>query len=240
MIIFQSTHPVWGATGFCNAHFLHTDYFNPRTPCGVRRGAHKMTIHFDGFQSTHPVWGATAQLVDGVTLYTNFNPRTPCGVRRGHSAQDADTQNFNPCTPCGVRRPHSAHPHQRLDQFQSTHPVWGATPARPASETQQHDFNPRTPCGVRRDIRLESVHSHNFNPRTPCGVRPGRRGCPVVQKPISIHAPRVGCDVEQLVLRRFRLSISIHAPRVGCDVGRGGLDGAAPDFNPRTPCGVRP
>ena len=80
---------------------------------------------------------------------------------------------------------------------------------------------------------------------------------------ISIHAPRVGCDGFKVGKRVVPLRISIHAPRVGCDPGRlafmssvvrfqsthpvwgatrpvdlryvGGLD-----FNPRTPCGVRP
>ena len=36
-----------------------------------------------------------------------------------------------------------------LEQFQSTHPVWGATELRPASALRIFYFNPRTPCGVR-------------------------------------------------------------------------------------------
>ena len=79
---------------------------------------------------------------------------------------------------------------------------------------------------------------------------------------ISIHAPRVGCDVplEQIQLCAH---ISIHAPRVGCDRSPSGswsarrafqsthpVWGATATtpvrtlahryFNPRTPCGVRP
>ena len=103
--------------------------FNPRTPCGVR-----------------PSWANT-------TLFrSNFNPRTPCGVRPpgrqrpvcstgisihaprvgcDQSCNNHDYSlfvNFNPRTPCGVRLP-SDHP-SRFNfrgEFQSTHPVWGAT-----------------------------------------------------------------------------------------------------------------
>ena len=58
--IFQSTHPLRGATypqrraTGCGCHF------NPRTPCGVRRAVHVSP------RGAHP----------------HFNPRTPCGVRR--------------------------------------------------------------------------------------------------------------------------------------------------------------
>ena len=34
---------------------------------------------------------------------------------------------------------------------------------------------------------------------------------------ISIHAPRVGCDLWLGLLLLLLLGISIHAPRVGCD-----------------------
>ena len=79
-------------------------------------------------------------------------------------------------------------------QFQSTHPLRGATEeARTATRTYT-DFNPRTPCGVRHASNTPnpqsmtiSIHAPlagcdilglpnnlswpNFNPRTPCGVR---------------------------------------------------------------------
>ena len=56
-------------------------YFNPRTPCGVRRRRNCPAL-----TSAH------------------FNPRTPCGVRRGIETLFKDSAaNFNPRTPCGVR-----------------------------------------------------------------------------------------------------------------------------------------
>ena len=79
--IFQSTHPVWGATG--------------DDPGADTRA---------GFQSTHPVWGATASYRSYSSGGTNFNPRTPCGVRRCPPMCPSWThRNFNPRTPCGVR-----------------------------------------------------------------------------------------------------------------------------------------
>ena len=33
---FQSTHPVWGATGRNTVQVRVHNNFNPRTPCGVR------------------------------------------------------------------------------------------------------------------------------------------------------------------------------------------------------------
>ena len=65
----------------------------------------------------------------------------------------------------------------RITMFQSTHPVWGAT--------AQH--------------RSEFVYSIGFNPRTPCGVRPGVAQCHNTPRQVSIHAPRVGCDLSQVI-----------------------------------------
>ena len=239
--LFQSTHPVWGATEPARAVGPKRPYFNPRTPCGVRPGVPSSKKHHQTeFQSTHPVWGATSALWLTVVLPDNFNPRTPCGVRRAdltichychrisihaprvgcdvvhrdgaglyygisihaprvgcdpgqpvaagksnqisiHAprvgcdhrlpAQTSYSGYFNPRTPCGVRRETGlcGIPHR---QFQSTHPVWGATTKPRSLPLRGFYFNPRTPCGVRRCLCWPL-----------CG---GGQ--------ISIHAPRVGCD----------------------------------------------
>ena len=82
------------------------------------------------------------------------------------------------------------------------------------------------------------------------------------RKGISIHAPLAGCDLRPLqppaaprsfqsthplrgatrhILREsFDRSISIHAPLAGCDMDRRMRDRDYRNFNPRTPCGVRP
>ena len=101
-----------------------------------------------------------------------------------------------------------------------------------------------------------------FNPRTPCGVRLVFLCSAVRNAYISIHAPLAGCDVFIIVLNslssafqsthplrgatpideRFREveAISIHAPLAGCDAEFSVSRNLRQDFNPRTPCGVRP
>ena len=125
-VVFQSTRPVWGATMILSAAEYLDDisihaprvgrddmpqdrsprrwHFNPRAPCGARRGERAVTYHENIFQSTRPVWGAT-HVATGLTIFVGyFNPRAPCGARR------------LPVFDIKVSA-----------QFQSTRPVWGAT-----------------------------------------------------------------------------------------------------------------
>ena len=84
--------------------------------------------------------------------------------------------------------------HRGMATFQSTPPVWGATPpGRSAGRCRNH-FNPRPPCGGRL------------------------RQFPAADKlsDISIHAPRVGGD-PRYDHAPWHGNISIHAPRVGGD-----------------------
>ena len=83
--IFQSTHPVRGAT-VCAA----------------------VTCGFEEFQSTHPVRGATCRRHGGgrgaeISIHA---PRAGCDTRCAWSARQSS--NFNPRTPCGVRQRKSA------------------------------------------------------------------------------------------------------------------------------------
>ena len=66
-----------------------------------------------------------------------------------------------------------------------------------------------------------------------------RLGGPVFRAVISIHAPHAGCDVSQILCTCSTI-ISIHAPHAGCDRTAGEAVQRSSDFNPRTPCGVRP
>ena len=169
----------------------------------------------DQFQSTHPVWGATFEwLEDWVKIRISIHaPRMGCDLPG--SLRSCGSRHFNPRTPYGVRR---RLPLRIVDRcpFQSTHPVWGAT-RQSTCCLHGADFNPRTPYGVRR-VKLHAVH---------------------IGKNISIHAPRMGCDIDgttalasplhfnprtpygvrplSRVLISATLLISIHAPRMGCD-----------------------
>ncbi len=174
--LFQSPHPVRGATGSRSCWPPSQCHFNPRTPRGVRLAPHAgggaailISIHAprEGcdtinqlrmafqiqFQSTHPARGATSndkRLEADELLFQSTHPARGATVCR-RATMDVFTC-FNPRTPRGVRPRRSAKPSWPLP-FQSTHPARGAT-------------------GDHRDGR--------------------RAGA------ISIHAPREGCDYDAM------------------------------------------
>ena len=80
--IFQSTHPVRGATTTASRKSTRTRTISIHAP---RAGC-------DAFFAALASEGG------------DFNPRTPCGVRRSCSGSCEPSGNFNPRTPCGVRR----------------------------------------------------------------------------------------------------------------------------------------
>ena len=172
-----------------------------------------------GFQSTHPVRGATceqraADQTHGISIHA---PRAGCDGRTGEIK----------AVPA---------------KFQSTHPVRGATRIM-WMYIRMADFNPRTPCGVRHDLCeadfwiliFQSTHpvrgatygfkglydAELFQSTHP--VRGATRSaCHILHyTDISIHAPRAGCDISNVLNRLVDRLISIHAPRAGCDHGGG-------------------
>ena len=96
---------------------------------------------------------------------------------------------------------------------------------------------PRVGCDEAVGVRYLRVD--NFNPRTPGGVRPLPTG---VQPGGLDFNPRTPGGV-RLALSRPAYNpegwISIHAPRVGCDLVKGDIMTSESYFNPRTPGGVR-
>ena len=125
-------------------------------------------------------------------LVTHFNPRTPCGVR--------------------LRRLPTLPPSR---QFQSTHPLRGAT---------AHFNSFLSACNI-------SIHA----PLAGCDLKAEKADAELA---ISIHAPLAGCDSK---IRFFASAewISIHAPLAGCDLRGRRKERQLQNFNPRTPCGVR-
>ena len=97
--------------------------------------------------------------------------------------------------------------------------MWGATSPAPWTLTPAFYFNPRTPCGVRQVRYVSNLDTSVFQSTHPVwGATQGPAG-QQGPKGISIHAPRVGCDLPRTSLMWRMSSISIHAPRVGCDAG---------------------
>ena len=147
---------------------------------------------------------------------TDFNPRTPCGVRHEYQLDAAqNTRHFNPRTPCGVRLT-SIDTHLTNVEFQSTHPLRGAThPGASGSYNLRISIHaPLAGCDAM--ARVLKFPKNNFNPRTPCGVRL------LVDFAISIIQPFQSTHP----LRGATRTVC----RCGVCVGH---------FNPRTPCGVR-
>ena len=191
------------------------------------------------------MWGGDPATRHRTRWRPHFNPRPPCGGRLRVHQRDHGHRHFNPRPPCGGRRlkrgPHidpsriSIHAPRvggddrhrvRLHQgvaFQSTPPVWGATPSMSgpmgnfafqsmppvwgATRTPRicfwpiSDFNPRPPCGGRLCRAPCAASAPYFNPRPPCGGRLDVAQCRVGGAHISIHAPRVGGDLSGLRLR---------------------------------------
>ena len=191
--IFQSTHPLRGATiqkaeaDRAAGISIHAPLagcdpatpmfsapawdFNPRTPCGVRRAKYAVVPSSPKFQSTHPLRGATEADEDEVLdLRISIHaPLAGCDSGRGYLIL-------------------------RRGRFQSTHPLRGATEGEAPPEEVQRDFNPRTPCGVRQsffDYFLEKFTFQSTHPLRGATVYPS---LPHNTKRISIHAPLAGCD----------------------------------------------
>ena len=191
-------------------------HFNPRTPCGVRLSAYASTPNPEKFQSTHPVWGATTPLRTKPLVVMVFQSTHPVwGATRHRSPTHAyhlisihaprvgcdpmcptwthPRRNFNPRTPCGVRHLGEAIA-RKINEFQSTHPVWGATRGLPSLCRPVWNFNPRTPCGVRLFPTQAGNPQNEFQSTHPVWGATLVVILSHVSRAISIHAPRVGCD----------------------------------------------
>ena len=77
---FQFTHPVWGATPSFQCVGISRDSFNSRTPCGVRQDELQEVDDLTKFQFTHPVWGATqtVAMAPAMAVVSIHAPRVGC------------------------------------------------------------------------------------------------------------------------------------------------------------------
>ncbi len=126
-VIFQSTHPVGGATGIIYQFIIKLVFQSTHPVGGATLGPSSFSPSTSAFQSTHPVGGATNPIAvnhNGLKISIHaprggcdrgahsqgrprlhFNPRTPWGVRPGDGRTGAGAGDFNPRTPWGVRPP---------------------------------------------------------------------------------------------------------------------------------------
>ena len=161
----------------------------------------------------------------------------------------------------GVRLPIEIDP-EAEEVFQSTHPLRGVTLQNLAQLKALFEFQSTHPSrgatlaahsgsdGVLISIHapLAGCDAHLVALALVCGIsiHAPLAGCDANAQgvytdiAISIHAPLAGCDFAQRVPVLEEQIISIHAPLAGCDRESIFIRSGRSNFNPRTPCGVRP
>ena len=124
------------------------------------------------FQSTHPGWGATAPhaLVLDSILISIHAPRVGC------DEEDTDTDT-------------------NKSLFQSTHPGWGATLIHILPPKNHPAFQSTHPGWGATGRHTHPCKSRAFQSTHPGWGATGWRCCRPFGLQISIHAPRVGCDI---------------------------------------------
>ena len=172
-------------------------------------------LHQDRFQSTHPLRGATApqEIMPHVEAISIHAPLAGCDQAVVDKKQD--------------RRHISIHaPLAGCDFWLLSREAW----------IQISIHAPLAGC---------DCPSSGQAPRPVISIHAPLAGCDVFAenlkklRKISIHAPLAGCDDCSVYLVTNKKYISIHAPLAGCDPIARRSSSARPDFNPRTPCGVR-
>ena len=214
-MLFQSTHPLRGATilsrpfpvhdrisihaplagcDFQVCSFTATDInFNPRTPCGVRRLSMTDAAPPRTFQSTHPLRGATwVPIIGGcVNIISIHAPLAGCDL----------SSLLLSCGPLliSIHAPLAGCDIVAFECFQ----VVPISIHAPLAGCDQNLAFPR----LRRRL-FQSTHPLR-------GATADRFFCDRDQH-ISIHAPLAGCDI--VAFECFQVvPISIHAPLAGCD-----------------------
>ena len=190
--VFQSTLPVWGATVSGHQEALSLGVFQSTLPVWGATQGPPARVQIDLFQSTLPVWGATAfdnalGVFDQISIHAPrvgsdksragaascrryFNPRSPCGERLGRGERFDDLAIFQSTLPVWGATPGTGAKSYWV-AFQSTLPVWGATISR-LIVSYTHKISIHAPrVGSDQRERSSQTTRHYFNPRSPCGER---------------------------------------------------------------------
>ena len=214
---FQSTPPMQGATMQTLRKSQRKHCFNPRPLCRERLLEIVSPVSSLVFQSTPPMQGATG--VDGSFLYqyvaddqmatqgatgvdgSFLRQRSGVSIHAPYAGSDAictvtcsSMYGFNPRPLCRERLTGFLW-WSRVQMFQSTPPMQGATRADRADLPGDAGFNPRPLCRERHPSpsNMTSV-SYGFNPRPLCRERRWRYRFSFSVPQVSIHAPYAGSD----------------------------------------------
>ena len=127
-----------------------TPNFNPRSPCGERRGGGYRRGCGNAISIHAPRVGSDQRSPTTRPPTPNFNPRSPCGERPVASGFCAKMSKISIHAPRVGSDGTGATTADAALEFQSTLPVWGATRKPSGKLLDIHHFNPRSPCGERR------------------------------------------------------------------------------------------
>ena len=212
-------------------------HFNPRTPCGVR--PHEpISVSMVKMISIHaPLAGCDAAKLSKYWKYFDFNPRTPCGVRRDCGPLDSDPEEFQSTHPLRgatkFRQIHSIH-----NTFQSTHPLRGATQTIQTASDQRRFQSTHPLRGATRESDSHD-NSNIFQSTHPLRGATKKSRRPALKFLFQSTHPLRGATVLGTKIAGYIHCISIHAPLAGCDCPNIIYPPFPSNFNPRTPCGVR-
>ena len=168
----------------------------------------------------------------------HFNPRTSCEVRQ-YISNNVELKRAFQSTHLVWGATKISQKGNRRRTFQSTHLVWGATLMPGGIFTVDQYFNPRTSCEVRqRNSSSKPLYKKFQSTHLVWGAT--RTGYfPFQNKHISIHAPRVRCDIKiASLINEFLPFQSTHLVW-GATLSTLSSSAMFYYFNPRTSCEVR-
>ena len=227
-----STHaPLAGSDGVIPSSYLVKLGFNPRSPCGERRGAARTA-----------------------TRAGRFYPRSPCGERRCSTLGTSPTPSFYPRSPCGERLRVDAA--QRLTPLHFSPLLAGATfqllavqrggVSTHAPLAGSDSSVPASACSVKLHAPLRGATTPTdptavgtwFQPTPPLrGATPDEPDL-LVDPSVSTHAPLAGSDFRPRRRGHRRRCFNPRSP-CGERPRRYGRRIRSTGFNPRSPCGER-
>ena len=195
-LIFQSTHPMRGATVVYRRLSALAADFNPRTPCGVRRN----DFFYAGLYISISIHAphAGCDLGEGTVYVVIY----VISIHAPHAGCDL----FVPPFPLGSADISIHAPHAGCDAMKVHY----------SYDTEISIHAPHAGCdstsGMTTSLSCRiSIHA----PHAGCDKLAYVVRLVVVH--ISIHAPHAGCDSSTIRRAEYDIIISIHAPHAGCD-----------------------
>ena len=160
-----------GATAYPSTNRIRRDDFNPRSPCGERRGLPTTARCKGRFQSTLPMRGATKS-----ALFLLIS--LPISIHAPHAGSDDLNKESALLQTISIHAPHAGSDNRSKvvsmsTEFQSTLPMRGATYVT-KKYTDAIKFQSTLPMrGATMFLKGFHYRLPNFNPRSPCGERLG-------------------------------------------------------------------